>query len=252
MKKIILGSLILSSLIFAGDVKIAVAANVSYAIDELKNEFKKLNPEVKVLVTLGSSGKLTAQIKNGAPYQIFMSANMLYPENLYNDGFALTKPVIYAKGSLAILSPSPRNLKNGLNLLTDAKIRKIAVANPKTAPYGVATVEALKNAKLYEQLKKKFVYGESISQTISYAMSATDIGIVAKSSLFSKRMKNFKEGENWVSVDSNLYRPIDQGIIMLKGMEQNDEAHAFYNFLLGEKAREIFTKYGYMLSWESE
>jgi len=250
MKKIILGSLVLGTLLFGQDVKVAVAANVSSAINDLKKEFNRLNPDTKVLITLGSSGKLTAQIKNGAPYQIFMSANMLYPENLYKSGFAIDKPVIYAKGSLAILSSRPEDFSKGLMILNDRKFRKIAIGNPKTAPYGVAAVQALKNAKIYNKLKKRFVYGESISQTISYTMTAADIGIVAKSSLYSPKMKRFQEGRNWVSVDPKLYKTIDQGVVMLKNVEQDYDSKAFFNFLLSENARTIFEKYGYELSWE--
>ena len=104
MKKILLSFLFGTVVLSAGEINIAVAANVSYAIDELKAEFIKNNPGTKVQVTLGSSGKLTAQIKNGAPYQLFMSANMMYPLSLYEAGMTTSKPVVYAQGSLAYLS----------------------------------------------------------------------------------------------------------------------------------------------------
>ena len=104
MKKILILITLLGTWAFAGAINIAVAANVSYAINDLKKEFNKIYPNTKVNVTLGSSGKLTAQIKHGAPYQLFMSANMKYPNTLYNDKIAITKPIVYAQGSLAILS----------------------------------------------------------------------------------------------------------------------------------------------------
>ena len=231
----------------AGTIQIAVAANVSYAIDDLKKEFNKLYPDTKVKVTLGSSGKLTAQIKNGAPYQLFMSANMKYPQALYEDTTAVTKPIIYAQGEIALLSNKKQDFTKGIKLLKDKKISKIAIANPKTAPYGKAAVEALKNAGVYNDVKKKFVYAESISQTVSYTVTATDIGVIAKSSLDSPKMAEFKKGINWGEVDPKLYTPINQGVVILKEGEKNAEVAAFYNFVLSEKAKKIFEDFGYIV-----
>ena len=247
MKKIIIGSLVCVASLYAGSINIAVAANVSYAIDTLKEEFKKSNPNTEVRVTLGSSGKLTAQIKHGAPYQLFMSANMKYPEALYADKIAVTKPVIYAQGSLAYLSNKKQDFSKGIELVKDSNIEKIAVANPKTAPYGKAAVEAMKNGGVYKDVKYKLVYAESISQTVSYAVTATDIGFVAKSSLYSPKMKHFKEGINWTDVDAKLYTPINQGIVVLKEGEKNQEVLAFYEFILSQKAKDILKKFGYFL-----
>lgn len=231
----------------AGEITIAVAANVSYAIDELKEEFAKSHPDTKVRVTLGGSGKLTAQIKSGAPYGLFMSANMKYPQALYDDKMAITKPLVYAQGALAYLSVKKLDFSKGMELLRDEKIEKIAVANPKTAPYGKAAEEAMKNAKIYDDVKSKFVYGESISQTVSYAVIAADIGIIAKSSLYSSKMAEYKEDVNWASVDPALYTPIKQGIVLLKYGEENKEYKAFYDFILSDKAKVILKKYGYMI-----
>ncbi len=231
----------------AGEITIAVAANVSYAIDELKEEFAKSHPDTKVRVTLGGSGKLTAQIKSGAPYGLFMSANMKYPQALYDDRMAITKPLVYAQGALAYLSVKKLDFSKGMELLRDEKIEKIAVANPKTAPYGKAAEEAMKNAKIYDDVKSKFVYGESISQTVSYAVIAADIGIIAKSSLYSSKMAEYKEDVNWASVDPALYTPIKQGIVLLKYGEENKEYKAFYDFILSDKAKVILKKYGYMI-----
>lgn len=229
----------------AAEIKLAVAANVSYAIDDLIKEFNKSHPDTKVKVTLGSSGKLTAQISNGAPFDIFMSANMKYPETLYNNKKAITKPVVYALGSLALLSSKKQDLSKGINILQDKNIKRIAIANPKTAPYGKAAFEAFKNAGIYEDIKDKFVYGESISQTVTYAVTATDIGVIAKSSLYSSRLAIFKEGTNWIEIDPKLYTPIQQGIVMLK---TSKDIESFYDFILSDKAKKIFVQYGYLLS----
>jgi molybdate transport system substrate-binding protein len=230
--------------LYASDIKVALAANVSYAIDELLQEFYKSNHNTKVRVILGSSGKLTAQIKNGAPFDIFISANMKYPNSLYRDKKALTKPVVYAKGSLALLSVKERDLSSGMEFLKTKDIKKIAVANPKVAPYGKAAIEALKNANLLEKVKQKLVYGQTIAQAVAFAIKATDVGIIAKSALYNPKLSYLKHKRNWVEIDSKLYTPIKQGIIMMKN---NKSAKAFYDFILSSKAKEIFKKYGYIV-----
>ncbi|MEN8728027.1 MAG: molybdate ABC transporter substrate-binding protein [Sulfurovum sp.] len=245
MKRIVLSILLGFGTLSAGEITIAVAANVSYAIEALKKEFNLLYPETKVQVILGSSGKLTAQIKHGAPYGLFMSADMKYPEALYNDKIAVTKPVVYAQGALAFLSVKEKHYDANMTVLKSEDIKKIAIANPQTAPYGVAAVEALKNVGIYEELKEKFVYGESVSQTVTYATSAADIGIIAKSSLFSPQMAHFKEGINWSDVNETCYTPIDQGMVILKKGEGNAEVKAFYDFMLSLKAKEVLKNFGY-------
>lgn len=247
MKIKLLFLLLFSNLLMAEKITIAVAANVSYAIEDLKKAFNEEYPEVKVQVILGSTGKLTAQIMKGAPYDILMGANMMYPEKLYEEGFAVTKPVVYAQGSLALISAKKYDLSKGIQSVLNKSIKKIAIANPKTAPYGIATVEALKKAKLYEEIKDKFVYGESISQTVTYARRATDLGFIAKSSLYSPQMQHFKKDENWVEVDSELYTPIDQGIVLIKREKTSAGAKAFYDFIMSEKAKGIFEDFGYVL-----
>ena len=245
MKKAVLGILLGLAGLNAGEIKIAAATNVSYAIEPLKQAFNSLHPDTKIEVILGSSGKLTAQVKNGAPYDLFLSANMKYPEALYKEGLAVTEPIVYAQGALAYLSVKQRDFTQGMDLLKSETITKIALANPKTAPYGVAAKQALKNANAYERLKDKFVYGESISQTVTYAMTAADIGFIAKSSLYNPQMSQFKYGTNWSEVDERLYTPIDQGMVILKRGEGNDKVKAFYDFMLSPKAREILKSYGY-------
>jgi len=247
MKKLFLLVLFVLSSLNAGTINIAVAANVSYAIEDLKKEFKKLHPDTKINVILGSSGKLTAQIKNGAPYMLFMSANMKYPEALYKDNVAITKPVVYAEGSLVMLSVNKQDFSKGIKLLLEQNIKTIAIANPKTAPYGMVSVEALKNAKIYEAIKSKFVYGESISQTVAYTNTAVDIGLIAKSALYSSKMSRYKKNINWVEINPKYYTPIKQGIVMLKDAKNSSETKAFYDFLQSDKAKKIFIDFGYIV-----
>ena len=247
MKKIVLALTFLCSTIFAGTINIAVAANVSYAINDLIAEFNKTNPDTKVEVVLGSSGKFTTQIQNGAPFDIFMSADMKFPETLEKENLTSTKPVIYAQGSLAMLSAKPLDFSKSIALVANKSIEKIAIANPKTAPYGTASIEALKNANLLEKIENKFVYAESISQAVTYAITAADVGFIAKSSLYDEKMSKYKENINWISIDPKLYTPIDQGIVVLKRAKNNKEAHAFYNFILSKEAKDIFLKFGYLV-----
>lgn len=245
--KLLLTLLLLSTYCIAGTINMAVAANMSDTMDALVKDFNMLYPETQVQVTLGSSGKLTAQIKNGAPYQIFMAADMDYTEALYKEGIAVTKPLVYTQGSLVYLSVKKRDFSAGMDLLKDKDIQKIAIANPKTAPYGKVALEAMKNAEVYDSIKEKFVFAESISQTVAYAVTAADIGFIAKSSLYSPKMSHFKEEINWSDVDRTLYTPIKQGIIILKKGDKNDEVKAFYDFILSKKAQKIFKDFGYLL-----
>jgi molybdate transport system substrate-binding protein len=231
----------------AGSITVAVAANVSYAINDLTEAFNRRYPDTKVKVTLGSSGKLTAQIKHGAPYDLFMAADMKYPQALYEEGVAVTKPVIYAQGGLAYLSSKKQDFTQGISLLSSQKIEKIALANPKTAPYGKAALEAMRNGGVLKGVEKKLVYAETVSQTVSYAMTAADIGFIAKSSLYSPTMSHFKEGVHWADVDTTLYTPIDQGIVILKEGEEKSEVLAFYDFIQSDEAKKIFRSFGYLV-----
>ena len=243
----IISTLFFTNLLFAKSINVAIAANVSYAIDDLIKEFHKTHPNIEVKTTLGGSGKLTAQIQHGAPYDIFMSANMAYPNALYKSGYGITKPIVYAKGSLALLSKIKRDFSKGLEILKDKSIKRIAIANPKTAPYGKASFEALKNAKIFDEVKSKFIFGESIAPTVAYTLTVADIGMIAKSSLYSPKLKRFKEGENWIEINPKLYTPIKQGIVILKNAKNNPDAKAFYDFILSDNAKKIFKDYGYLV-----
>lgn len=246
-KRILFTLLFLSTYSVAGSISIALAANVADAMVELKKEFALIQPATEVKVTLGSSGKLTAQIKNGAPYDLFLSADMSYPEALYQEGIAVTKPVIYAQGALAYLSIAPQDFTKGMALLKNDAINKIAIANPKTAPYGTAAIEAMKRSGVYEETKGKLVFAESISQTVVYSTTAADIGLIAKSSLYGTKMTQYKEGIHWAQVDTALYAPINQGIVVLKAGEKNQEAKAFYDFILSAKGQGILKQFGYLI-----
>ncbi len=238
---------LLTTLLHAESIRVAVAANVSYAVEALKAEFHKQYPTVTLSIVLGSSGKLAAQIQHGAPYDIFMAANMRYPNTLYNRGFTAMKPQVYAKGSLAYFTTQEHNITQAMALLTEQQIRTIAIANPKTAPYGTAAVQALRSAHIYDAVKHKLVYGESIAQTISYALHAADIGLIATSALYSPKMARFKHGIHWSEVNTALYSPIEQGVVLLKRAEHSQAARDFYTFVLSQQAQSVFIAFGYTL-----
>ena len=224
--------------LYSKTINVAVAANVSYAIDELIKEFNK-NSNLEVKTTISSSGKLTAQIIHGAPIDLFLSADIKYPNFLYKNGFNKFKPTIYAKGLLILATTKDINLTS-IDSLLDKNISKIAMANPKSAPYGKAAKEALVNAKIYNRVKNRLIFGESISQTVIFTLNATDAGFIAKSAIFSPKLKSKKI--KWIDIDKRLYSPINQAMILL-----NSSALEFYNFLQSPKAKEIFKKYGYIV-----
>ena len=247
MLKTIVLIFLLSLSLSAGTLHIAVAANVSYAIPKLVQVFTRTHPDTKVQVTLGGTGKLVAQIRHGAPYDLLMAADMAYPHALYNEGLATDKPRIYARGALALLSTKERDFSRGLEMLTSPAIRTIAIANLKTAPYGKASFEALHKAGLLRKLQSKFVYGESISQTVAHTLTAADCGFIARSSLYSPRVAQYKEGKQWIAVDPTLYNPIDQGMVILSTAKANAEVRAWYEYMLSPEAGEILQAYGYTL-----
>ncbi|QIR75332.1 molybdate ABC transporter substrate-binding protein [Sulfurospirillum diekertiae] len=248
MLKLLLASVLLSASLLAGEISVAVAANLSDAVESLKTEFAKTNPNTKVNTILGASGKFTTQIKSGAPFDIFLSADMKFPESLYEDGIAVTKPVVYASGALAMVSTKGLDLSKGIAVIADPKVEKVAIANPKTAPYGTASMEAFKNANILDKVEPKLVQGDSIGQALQFSLTAADVGFVNASAFYSDKMKEYKKGVQWVDVDPKLYKPIAQGIVLLKQAEKNAEAKAFYDFVLSAKAKAIFKNYGYVVN----
>lgn len=223
-------------------VVIACASNVQFAMEELCKEFEKEN-SIKTSIIVASSGKLTAQIIEGAPYDIFVSADLKFPNKVYSEGKGFRKPEIYAYGQLMLISINPA-ISVDLNFINNEKIKHIAVANPKTAPYGRAAESVLHYYNLYEGLEKKLVYGESVSQTNQFiSTGAAEIGFTSYSSLSA-----FPKPNNYLLIDPDVHSPIEQGAILIKNTAKNDlDAEKFYLFLFSQKAREILIKYGYQL-----
>lgn len=226
-------------------INIAVSANMQYPLEELLKKFEsKYN--IKVESSSSSSGILATQIRNGAPFDIFISANMKYPSTLFQEGLATSKPKVYAYGTLIIWSLDKKiDLSSGIKSLLSPNIKTIGVANTEIAPYGIATIEALKNSNLYDSLRSKIVFGESVGHVNQYVQSeAVDIGITSSSVLYAPNLTN--KGRS-VIIDSSLYTPIGQGIVMLKNTDPNNHKNAklFFDFVSSKEAAEIFNKFGY-------
>ncbi|MEM9918164.1 MAG: molybdate ABC transporter substrate-binding protein [Bacteroidota bacterium] len=221
---------------------IATAANMQFVMTELVETFKSTYG-IKVQLVMGSSGLLSAQIQNKAPYDAFVAANMKYPMHLHSLNLTLDTPSIYAYGQLVLWSKSG-DVPERLNQLQMATYQHIALANPELAPYGMAAREALENSGLYQQLEDRLVYGESIAQVNQFIFSeAAQIGFTAKSVVLSNRLKAIGQ---WIDVPKQLYTPISQGIVLLKNRPDfQQEAALFRKFLFSDKGKEILNKYGY-------
>lgn len=225
---------------------VAIAANLKYVFDDLAAEFKQ-ETGIEAQSVLNASGKIATQVRQGAPFDVFMSADMEFPEGLYKEGFAVTAPKPYAYGLLVLWSQTGADLSKGVAGLTDAAIGKVAIANPKLAPFGKQALKAMEFYKVKVALESKLVYGESITQVSQYVDSkAVDVGFSAKSIVVAPETTG--KGK-WVAVPEESYEPIAQGVVILKhGIDNNaDAARKFYGFVQSEKARAIFAKNGYKL-----
>lgn len=243
-------SILLLALVFAcnsatkesSKVTIAASANMQYALGPITEKFTE-KTGIPCQLIIASSGKHTAQIIEGAPFDIFISADMKYPSDLYKKGFATAPPEIYASGKL-VLWTMVDGLPVSIENLNDISINHIALANPKTAPYGQAAIEVLKKYGLLDSLKNKLVYGESIGQTNQFIYSkSAEIGFTAQSVVLAPEMKG--KGK-WVLVNDIDYKPISQGAVIVKQSEgDTKQANKFYNFLFSNEAKIILKDFGY-------
>ena len=223
-------------------LRIAVAANLQFAMQELVQDFSERSG-VECEIIVSSSGKLTAQIIEGAPFDLLLSADMKYPQELYKRKLTLFPPEIYAYGNL-ILWTLHEDVTPNLESLLPEKVRHIAIGNPKTAPYGISALEVIRSIGIEDQLKKKLVYGESIAQTNQFIISeSVDIGFTSKSVVMSSQMKG--RGQ-WAEIDKKLYSPMAQGMVVLKSRKAFEaKAIQFRDYMLSSKGKEILHKFGY-------
>lgn len=227
-------------------VTVAVAASAQYALEAIKRAFER-ESDTSIELIVGSSGKLTTQILQGAPYDIFISADMNYPDTLDKAKLTTYQPQVYAYGSLVMWTCKDIDLSEGIHILNEPEIKKVAIANPETAPYGQAALDVMNSAKVYNlDLEAKMVYGESIAQTNQYITSGNcDLGFTAKSVVISPEMKG--KGK-WVELKAG-YAPLPQGMVLLqKGYDRHPQGSvAFYNFVMSDQGRAILAEYGYQL-----
>ncbi len=227
------------------EVNVAVAANMQAAMMEIKTAFTG-ETGIEVRFSGGPSGILATQILNGAPFDVFVSADLRFPRFVYDSGRAIREPEVYAKGSL-IVCTIHKELALDSGVFSLLRMEKIALANPRSAPYGKAAMEALRKAHLYEQLSDNLVLGEGIGQVNQYIlMGAVDGGITARSVVAVKGMENLK----WKALDPDLYSPVQQAALLLKQNDgtHNEPASRFYAFLFSAKAKNILRNYGYMVN----
>jgi molybdate transport system substrate-binding protein len=226
----------------AAEVSAAVAANFTDAAREIAPLFEKATGYT-VKVSYGSTGKLYSQIENGAPFEVFLAADAQRPGKAEKAGLAVAgSRFIYARGKIVLWSAKPGLVENGESYLKTAAFAHLALANPKTAPYGLAARQAMERLGVWSQLQPKLVRGESIAQTFQFVVTGNaESGFVAYS-----QVKAWKggAGSTWV-IPSEYYAPIDQAAVLLKKGESNPAAKAFMDFLKSDAARKVIASYGY-------
>lgn len=228
----------------AQKVKIAAAADLRYALDEIVKAYKASKPNADIEVIFGSSGNAFTQISNGAPFDVYFSADIMYPRKLKEAGLTITEPKLYAIGRIVLWS-STLDVSKGLPVLTEKQNIKIATANPEHAPYGQRSVEALKYYQLYNKVEKQLIFGENISQAAQFCLTGNaDAGLLALSIVLSPAMSS--QGKYFL-IDSQSHKPLEQAYVILKQAQENPEAFAFTEFIATKSAREIFEKYGFTL-----
>ncbi len=224
-------------------VQVAVAVNFSAPMQTIAAKFERETGHT-ILISTGSTGKLYAQIRNGAPFDVFLAADQDTPKRLINEGNALPDTSFtYATGRLVLWSAKPDFVDNAGLVLKAGKFTKIAIASPKIAPYGAAAMQVMSALDLRETGRDKVVQGESIGQTFGFVSSGNaDLGFVAMSQVFENG--RLKGGSAWV-VPQALYQPLHQDAVLLMHGKGNVSASALLQFLKTDQAREVMGSYGY-------
>ncbi|MBZ5719954.1 MAG: molybdate ABC transporter substrate-binding protein [Acidobacteriia bacterium] len=229
----------------AQEITVAAASDLQTAFQDVASRFQKETGKT-VKLTFGSSGNFFAQIQNGAPFDLFFSADIDYPKRLEAAGLAEPGTLYsYATGSIVLWTPNESKLDLGLGLkvLLNPGIKKIAIANPAHAPYGRAAVAAMQHENVYDQVAPKFVLGENISQTMSFVVSGSaDIGVVALSLALSPALKG--KGR-YFEVPADTYPPIEQAAVVLKSSQNKETARKFLDFLKTPSILDLLRTYGF-------
>jgi molybdate transport system substrate-binding protein len=228
------------------EINVAAAADLSAAMQEVAANYEK-RTGVVVKLSFGASGALTQQIQNGAPFDVFFSADMDYPRQLIAGGQADGATLYrYAVGQLVLWVPqdSPLDVEHkGMDVLLDPSVKKISMANPQHAPYGRAAVAALKHYGLYEKLGDRVVLGENVSQAAQFVESGNaQAGIVALAHAMAPAMQG--KGRDWV-VPAEAYPPLDQGVVLISHSPHREDAAAFLGFVKTEEVAGLLRRYGF-------
>ena len=238
-------TLLLTFSALAAKITIAAAADLKFAMDEIVSTFKRANPADEVDAIYGSSGNFHTQIQQGAPFDLYFSADIAYPRELAKSGFAASSVKPYAFGRIVLWSANLDATKMTLASLADPKIARVAIANPKHAPYGKRAEEALRASGLWEKVEPKLVFGENISQTAQFVQTGNaQVGIIALALAINSALAS--KGGYWLIPD-NLHQPLEQGYVITKRAAANPLASRFDAFMGSAGARAIMTRYGFVL-----
>jgi len=228
------------------EITVAAASDLTPAFEELGREFQAAH-SIKVVFSFGSSGLLEKQIENGAPMDVFAAANMDYIDQLDKKGLIVPGTrAIYARGRITLWTPKDSALHiEKIADLTSAAVKRIAIANPDHAPYGMAAREALQKAGVWETIKPKVIYGDNIRQTLQFAQTGNvDVAIAALS-------LSLQSDGRWVLIPEELHKPLDQAFALIKGTKNEKAAREFAVFINGPQGRLIMRKYGFALPGET-
>jgi len=229
-------------------ILVAAASDLNFAMNEICRDFEKSHPGIKVEISYGSSGNFYAQIKQGAPYDIFFSADASYPTLLEDEGFAVKgQRQLYAIGKIVLWIPkkSALNPQKGLNLVLEPELKKLAIANPRHAPYGRAAEESLRYYGLWDKVQGKLVFGENISQTAQFVQTGSaDAGIIAVSLAVSPSMAH--SGSYWI-IPTESYSRLEQGYTVLQRGKGKSSVKTFLEFVQGKKGEKILSDFGFIL-----
>lgn len=228
-------------------IAVAAAADLKFAFDELAEAFHRQHPEIQVKPTYGSSGHFTSQLENKAPFDLFLSADVDYPRRLIEEGRAPKgSEFVYAVGHIVLWTRKDSKLdldKLGADVLVDPSVKKIAIANPKHAPYGRAAVAALKKLSIYGKVQDRLVLGENVSQATQFVQTgAADIGIIGLAQAQSPSLKD--AGRCW-KIPAIAYPRIEQGGIILNWAADRSAAESLRDFILSSEGQAILQKYGF-------
>lgn len=227
---------------------IAAAADLKFALDEIVASFKSTHSAVHIETIYGSSGNFSTQIRQGAPYDLYFSADIAYPRALKAEGLAASEVQAYGVGRIVLWSQSRDAGKMTLADLADPAIGKIAIANPKHAPYGKRAEESLRAAGVWEKVEAKLVYGENVAQAVQFVQSGNaQVGIIALSLALSPGLA--KQG-NYALILDKLHQPLEQGFIITSRAADNLIAQEFARFIVSKEARAIMSRYGFVLPGE--